>query len=86
MKLVEVLLLVLIKNNFLGPMLYGCAFWRLSYQKEVKNSDFNDSKALSPSERERLFEEIKENKEIGYVLRVISAKEISANMLKPYFE
>lgn len=66
-------------------MLYGCAFWRLSYQKEVKNSDFNDSKALSPSERERLFEEIKENKEIGYVLRVISAKEISANMLKPYF-
>lgn len=49
-----------------------------------KYNVFIDSKALKPEKREELFESLKENEKIGYVLRIISPEEISANMLRPY--
>jgi ribonuclease H2 subunit A len=66
----------------LGPMTYGAAFWAPS-DKEAIPKGFEDSKALSPETRARLFANIKETAEIGFVLRVLHASEISRKSLQP---
>lgn len=68
----------------LGPMTYGCAFWHPS-SSDIP-SDFNDSKQLSAEKRASLFQTIRTSKNIGFVLRVLHASEISRNMLRrsPY--
>ena len=49
-------------------------------------ADFNDSKQLSPEKRAALFKEIRKSENIGFVLRILHASEISRNMLRkvPY--
>lgn len=67
----------------LGPMVYGCAYWSVDVD-ETKNipSGFRDSKTLNEKDRERLFEELSENKDIGFALRSILPSEISRHMLR----
>ena len=65
-------------------MTYGCAFWHPS-SSDIP-SDFNDSKQLSAEKRASLFSQIRRSTNIGFVLRVLHASEISRNMLRrsPY--
>lgn len=42
----------------LGPMTYGAAYWSCADDKVVSAMGFDDSKALSPAQREGLFERI----------------------------
>lgn len=69
----------------LGPMVYAAAFWHPASASRIP-ADFNDSKQLSNEKRAALFEEIRTSREIGFVLRVLHASEISRNMLRrlPY--
>ena len=70
----------------LGPMTYGAAYWHPSKSQSSIPSDFNDSKQLSAEKRQVLFDQIQSHEDIGFVLRVIHASEISRNMMRqaPY--
>lgn len=69
------------RGPVLGPMTYGAAYWPVDANGDAKKQTYDDSKALTSEKRESLFENIKNDTEMGWVVRVISAKEISANML-----
>eukprot|EP00536_Pseudo-nitzschia_multiseries_P003952 jgi/Psemu1/323232/estExt_fgenesh1_pg.C_630023 len=65
----------------LGPMVYGCAYWSVDVADSIPKG-FRDSKQMKESERDTLFEELKEHRDIGYALRSILPSEISRNMLR----
>lgn len=65
----------------LGPMVYGCAYWSADVEDSIPKG-FRDSKQMKESERDKLFEELKEHPNIGYAMRSILASEISRNMLR----
>lgn len=69
----------------LGPMTYAAAYWHPSTSSSIPK-DFNDSKQLTPEKRQSLFQKIQCHPDIGFLLRVIHASEISRNMLRktPY--
>jgi ribonuclease HII len=69
----------------LGPMTYAAAFWAKSQDANVPQG-FNDSKQLTADSRESFYERIMTTKEMGFVLRILHASEISRNMLRknPY--
>ena len=69
----------------LGPMTYGAAYWHPTKSQPIP-PDFNDSKQLSAEKRQVLFNQIQSHEDIGFVLRVIHASEISRNMMRksPY--
>lgn len=46
------------RGPVLGPMIYGAAYWSCADDKAVSAMGFDDSKALTPSQREGLFERI----------------------------
>lgn len=70
----------------LGPMTYGAAYWHPTNTTSPIPADFNDSKQLSADKRQDLFTQIQSHPDIGFVLRVIHASEISRNMTRstPY--
>jgi len=70
----------------LGPMTYGAAYWHPTKSKTTIPADFNDSKQLSVDKRQLLFEKIQSHDDIGFVLRIIHASEVSRNMMRktPY--
>ncbi|KAK1735702.1 ribonuclease H2 subunit A [Skeletonema marinoi] len=70
----------------LGPMTYGAAYWHPTKSQQPIPPDFNDSKQLSAEKRQVLFRQIQSHDDIGFVLRVIHASEISRNMMRktPY--
>jgi len=72
------------RGPILGPMTYACVFFPLSKKKLFKSFGFQDSKKISSEKRESLFEDIKNSKEveISYLVKSISAAEISQQMLK----
>jgi len=74
------------RGSVLGPMTYGCAFWSLDKDEEMCQKGFDDSKALTSEKRYRLFESIENTPEVGYLVRVLHASEISRKMLRqsPY--
>jgi len=63
-------------------MTYGCAYWPADQNETIGNEGYDDSKALSAEKREGFFKAINNHADIGYVLRVISAEEISHSMLQ----
>mmetsp|Transcript_20747 Transcript_20747/g.23837 ORF Transcript_20747/g.23837 Transcript_20747/m.23837 type:complete len:388 (-) Transcript_20747:240-1403(-) len=74
------------RGPVLGPMTYGAAYWTLDDDAAITNPkrhNFMDSKLMTPIGREQAFEKLKLDTEIGFVLRVIHASEISRNMLQP---
>ncbi|KAM0939733.1 putative ribonuclease H [Dioscorea sansibarensis] len=70
------------RGPVLGPMVYGCLYCSLSYQKTLASLNFADSKTLKEEKREELFEKLKANDFIGWEVDIIDAKDLSAKMLK----
>jgi ribonuclease HIII len=70
------------RGPVLGPMIYGAAYWPVALDAELSAKGFDDSKVLSDKVREGLLQKIKDQPEIGYVMRSLHAKEISAGMLR----
>ena len=73
------------RGPVLGPMTYAAAFWAKSQDAKIPQG-FNDSKQLTVDSRESLYEQIMTTQEMGFVLRILHASEISRNMLRrnPY--
>ena len=72
------------RGPVMGPMVYACAYWKEEYDKDIrKKFKFNDSKALRPEEREKMFENIKSHPNIiRYELIILPPDYISKEMLK----
>ena len=72
------------RGPVLGPMVYACAYWKEEYDKEIRfKFKFNDSKALKPEEREKMFNQIKSFPNLfRYELIVLPSDLISSDMLK----
>ncbi|VFQ62847.1 unnamed protein product [Cuscuta campestris] len=70
------------RGPVLGPMVYGCLYCAVSYQKTLSTLKFADSKILKEEKREELFEDLKTNDSIGWAVDVIDPRELSAKMLK----
>ena len=72
------------RGPVMGPMVYACAYWKEEYDNDIrKKFKFNDSKALKPEEREKMFEQIKSHPNIiRYELIVLTSDYISKEMLK----
>lgn len=68
------------RGPVMGPMVYGAAYWPVADDAEMSALGFDDSKALSAESREGLFEKIKANGRLGWMVRLISAAEISNHM------
>ena len=66
----------------LGPMTYGAAFWAESVHDEMCALNFDDSKAMSAEKREGLFTKLKDTPQIGWMVKLISSKEIAQKMLR----
>jgi len=69
------------RGPVLGPMTYGAAFWAPCDEDAIPRG-FHDSKTLSAQVRSTLFEKTLQTPELGFVLRVLHASEISRNMLR----
>ena len=69
------------RGSVLGPMVYGLAYWSVDAANRIPTS-FNDSKQLSEQQRERIWEEILEHKDIGFAFKALLPNEISRNMLR----
>jgi ribonuclease H2 subunit A len=69
----------------LGPMVYGAAYWSADHATNIPKG-FNDSKQLSDETRRRLYKQILDHDDIGFVMRAFLPGEISRNMLRsePY--
>mmetsp|Transcript_5155 Transcript_5155/g.7137 ORF Transcript_5155/g.7137 Transcript_5155/m.7137 type:complete len:301 (-) Transcript_5155:17-919(-) len=70
------------RGPVLGPMVYGAAYWAEENDEEISAMGFDDSKALTAEQRASLFNKIKQTPSVGWVLRTISAEEISNQMLR----
>ena len=72
------------RGPVMGPMVYACAYWKEEYDDDIrKKFKFNDSKALKPAEREKMFEQIKSHPNIiRYELIILPSDYISREMLK----
>lgn len=70
------------RGSVIGPMIYGMAYWDADLTKTTIPTQFNDSKQLSESQRQRLYDTLLSHKDIGYACRVLQASEISRNMLR----
>ena len=69
------------RGPVLGPMTYGAAFWAPCDEDAIPRG-FHDSKVLTPDVRSSLFEKALATPQVGFVLRVLHASEISRNMLR----
>mmetsp|Transcript_2239 Transcript_2239/g.2876 ORF Transcript_2239/g.2876 Transcript_2239/m.2876 type:complete len:348 (+) Transcript_2239:94-1137(+) len=75
------------RGPLLGPMVYSAAYWSSSPSPTPELEKlFKDSKVLTPATRSSLFDKIKSSADIGFVVRVLHASEISRNMFRanPY--
>ncbi|CAM9541320.1 unnamed protein product [Ectocarpus sp. 8 AP-2014] len=74
------------RGPVLGPMTYGAAYWSCADDREMSAKGFDDSKALTSDQRTSLFDRIDRTPEVGWVLRLISARELSDKMCRkvPY--
>mmetsp|Transcript_19824 Transcript_19824/g.57515 ORF Transcript_19824/g.57515 Transcript_19824/m.57515 type:complete len:340 (-) Transcript_19824:160-1179(-) len=69
------------RGPVLGPMIYSAAYWSPEDAESIP-AGFNDSKQLDVKTRNKLFDAIKKTPQIGFVVRVLHASEISRNMLR----
>lgn len=69
------------RGPVLGPMVYGIAAFPAERHEYLAKLGVKDSKKLSSAERERLFEQLKKEKDFVYAVRSISPEEISTSML-----
>lgn len=62
-------------------MVYACAFAPVAYRDTVAKQAYADSKTLTEDKRENLFEAIQQDPQISFLFDVLSAADISMNML-----
>ena len=72
------------RGPVLGPMVYACAYWKEEYDEKIRSKfKFNDSKALKPEEREKMFAQINSHPNIiRYEMIILPADLISSDMLR----
>lgn len=74
------------RGPVLGPMSYGLAYYPESKEDNLAKMKFADSKALTETTRETLFESIQNKdggfKDLGYIIKIISPNMISNSMLR----
>ena len=71
------------RGPVLGPLVYGIAYCPASYQDELKQIGFADSKALTAEKRDTLLHAlIADSHHLGWAVRVMSPQDISAGMLR----
>ncbi|KAF8917397.1 ribonuclease H-like domain-containing protein [Mucidula mucida] len=71
------------RGPVLGPLVYGVAYCPASWQDELGELGFNDSKQLSADTRSTLYETLSSHSEnLAWAVRVLSPQDISAGMLK----
>jgi ribonuclease HII len=68
----------------LGPMVYGAAFCAVEDEHRLRAMGFNDSKQLTEAKRAQLWDELQTKGFLGWRIRVLEAKEISAGMLRKH--
>lgn len=71
------------RGPVVGPMVYACAYCPLSYKEDLAKCGYNDSKALTAATRQKLLEKIRNDENVGWTIKALSARDISAGMLKP---
>ena len=73
----------------LGPMVYAVAYCPISYKDTLKTQAFADSKVLTPQVRSDLLQQLCSpssdhlHASVGWAVRVMTATDISADMLSP---
>ncbi|KAJ1024100.1 hypothetical protein NDA16_002939 [Ustilago loliicola] len=71
------------RGPVLGPLVYGIAYCPISYQDDLKEIGFADSKALTAERRDNLLSALIDHKQhLGWSVRVMSPQDISAGMLR----
>ena len=75
------------RGPVVGPMVYGCCYGPLDKASHIAKAGFADSKQLTEPRREELWERIssesgKSDLEIGYICNILSAEDISGQMLR----
>lgn len=76
------------RGPVLGPMVYGVAYCSTDYADKIAPHGFMDSKVLDHNTRVKLLQNISDQKHelfehIGWTVRVMSARDIGAGMLRP---
>lgn len=76
------------RGPVLGPMVYGVSYCSVKYADSIKPHGFMDSKVLDHNTRVDLLRKVCDSehelyKEIGWTVRVMSARDIGAGMLRP---
>jgi len=74
------------RGPVLGPMTYAAAYWATEDDEVMKSKGFQDSKTMTKESRKAIYDNMKQTAELGFVVRVLHASEISRNMLRktPY--
>lgn len=70
------------RGPVLGPMVYALAWAKYSDMDKIKNLKVADSKTLTPEARSILFNDMLNNKIIGWTTRILDPNEISNKMFK----
>ncbi|CAI5718031.1 unnamed protein product [Peronospora destructor] len=68
------------RGPVMGPMVYGAAYWPVAENEAMCTLGFDDSKALSAESRAQLFKKMQSTQDLGWIVRLISAAEISDKM------
>lgn len=63
-------------------MVYGSAFCAVDDESRIRAMGFNDSKQLSETKRDQLWEGLQESGFLGWEICVLSARQISEGMLR----
>ncbi len=70
------------RGPVLGPMVYGAAFCAVSNKETLAKAAYADSKTLTEDKRDALFEQLKADAAMGWMIDSISAETLSAKMLR----
>lgn len=70
------------RGPVLGPMVYGACMCAASFEKELAEHPYRDSKTLNETQREGLFIRIQNSTSIHWIAHSISPKSLSGNMLR----
>ncbi|KAG0589609.1 hypothetical protein KC19_1G033500 [Ceratodon purpureus] len=70
------------RGPVLGPMVYGCAYCPLDQKERISTLQFADSKVLTETKRDELYDSLLADSLMGWAVDVIDPKDLSAKMLR----
>jgi len=70
------------RGPVLGDMVYACAYCPLDIHQQIRERGFDDSKKLTPKERENLFKRICFSKDVGFIAMPLSPQSLSNCQLR----